>query len=346
MPSVIGPILTVGVALGAAAVVVANPVIAPRADLRIPAVNLSTNSTGNDALAMLDEDFLAAIAPTPTASSTHPFAILKDLVNGIVADAAYLGETAIVQAFVTGATVIADPELTATWQPYIPAGSSQWPQGGSVLPAPSAPDWGAIDVALDPEALAAAFAAGAVLASEQWELFDTLRGVVEDKLKRVLDTALDTAAAVWSLVPHPTIADTILSVIGRNLAAIPAALESAAAAIFGRDNLPTPTIPKLAGPPVASATAATPEETKPRRQRSVLLLETPVLLPLPAASDLEPAQRDEPTSDAPTRLSVSRDSDAGIPTPSGPSRLGRDSGAERAAGTSRTERARAHRTGG
>jgi hypothetical protein len=100
VPSVIGPILTVGVALGAAAVVVANPVIAPRADLRIPAVNLSTNSTGNDALAMLDEDFLAAIAPTPTASSTHPFAILKDLVNGIVADAAYLGETAIVQAAV------------------------------------------------------------------------------------------------------------------------------------------------------------------------------------------------------------------------------------------------------
>lgn len=92
MPGLLGPILTTGVVLATAAVVVANPVNAPRADVQIPAVGLSSGS--GDAVDMLDEDFLRAIAPEP--ASTGPVAVLNELVAALVASAAYLGRNAVV----------------------------------------------------------------------------------------------------------------------------------------------------------------------------------------------------------------------------------------------------------
>ena len=53
MRGVVGPVLTTGVALAAAVVVVANPVIPPRSDVQIPSVQLSAGT--GDALGMLDE---------------------------------------------------------------------------------------------------------------------------------------------------------------------------------------------------------------------------------------------------------------------------------------------------
>jgi hypothetical protein len=108
-----GPILTTGVALATAVVVVANPVNAPRADIQIPAVALSSGS--GHAIDMLDENFLAAIAPEP-APSTSPFAVLKDLVTALVASAAYLGRTAVVNPVVGDAAT--NPELTSASFPY------------------------------------------------------------------------------------------------------------------------------------------------------------------------------------------------------------------------------------
>ena len=61
MLGVVGPVLTTGVALAAAVVVVANPVIPPRSGVQIPSVQLSAGT--GDALCMLDEEFLNAIAP-------------------------------------------------------------------------------------------------------------------------------------------------------------------------------------------------------------------------------------------------------------------------------------------
>lgn len=106
-----GPLLTTGVALAAAGVVVANPVIAPRGDVRIPAVQLSSGS--GDAASMLDDGFLDAIAPA-SSESTGPLSVLKDLFSSLAADATHIGKNAIVSAFIAGMAVVSDPELTAT----------------------------------------------------------------------------------------------------------------------------------------------------------------------------------------------------------------------------------------
>ena len=85
--------------------------------MQIPAIQLSAGS--GDALGMLDEDFLNAIAPAPP-ESNNPFVIIKDLITSLAADATYLGTNAIVDAFVAGATVVTQPELTALAVPYVP----------------------------------------------------------------------------------------------------------------------------------------------------------------------------------------------------------------------------------
>ena len=115
MRRVLGPILTTGVALVTAGVVVANPIVAPRADVQIPAVQLSS---GNDDVGgMLDPAFLDAIAPGPTGSD-NPFSVLKQLISSFASDATSLGTNAIVDAFVAGVAAVSQPELTAASIPY------------------------------------------------------------------------------------------------------------------------------------------------------------------------------------------------------------------------------------
>ena len=109
--------MTTAVALAVAAVVVANPVRAPRADIRIPAMALSAGS--GDSLGMLDEDFLKAIAPPPR-ESTDPVGIFRDLIRSLAADVTYLGKNVILQAFLAGATAATLPELTAVSHLYLP----------------------------------------------------------------------------------------------------------------------------------------------------------------------------------------------------------------------------------
>ncbi len=210
----IGPLLTTGVALSVAAVVVANPVVAPRADLEIPAVKLS--GTG-DALDMLNNDFLSRIAPAPAESPSNPFAVLKDLVTSLAADATYLTKNAIVSAFFAGASAVTNPELTAASIPYVPHIP---PAGGPVvlptpvlppavpgpmttdqllavaaLPAELVPAAAAVVVTLmdgvrgltDGTAVTAAFAVGALLVKEGGQVADAVRGLVGTGVQVVAD---------------------------------------------------------------------------------------------------------------------------------------------------------------
>ena len=116
MRRVIGPILTTGVSLVTAGVVVANPIVAPRADVAIPAVQLSAGNA--ETIGMLDQAFLDAIAPGP-AGSSNPFSVLKDLISGLAADASSMGKDVIVDAFVAGVAAVSPPELTAASSPYL-----------------------------------------------------------------------------------------------------------------------------------------------------------------------------------------------------------------------------------
>lgn len=250
MRGAFGPILTTGVALTAAAVVVANPVVPPRSDVQIPAIQLSAGS--GDALGMLDEDFLNAIAPAPP-QSTNPFVIIKDLITSLAADATYLGTNAIVDAFVAGATAVTQPELTALSVPYIPKPPS-YPvfAGTEPMPVPDSP-WStsleslvSSELVLPPgdvtdltpvvadvvhavvtdvsyvgnQLVTAAFAAGAVLAAEPFLIVDTLRALVSGDVREALETAVQ--AVVAPLGPPRMILDAIRTVVERRLPALPA----------------------------------------------------------------------------------------------------------------------------
>lgn len=115
MRRAIGPIVTTGVAMVAAGVVVANPILAPRGDVQIPAVALSAGTADN----MLDKSFLDAIAPAPPESNS-PFSVLKQLVSALAADATYLGKNAIVDAFVAGVGAVTGPDLSPAPDTYLP----------------------------------------------------------------------------------------------------------------------------------------------------------------------------------------------------------------------------------
>lgn len=98
----------------AAGVVVANPILVPRADVQIPAVSLSAGTADS----MLDKSFLDAIAPAAP-ESNGPFSVLKQLVSALAADATYLGKNAIVDAFVAGVGAVSGPDLGTGNNTYV-----------------------------------------------------------------------------------------------------------------------------------------------------------------------------------------------------------------------------------
>lgn len=231
MRRIVGPIVTTGVALVASGVVVANPLIASHADIRIPAVQLSGTS---DATGMLDQSFLDAIAPAAP-ESTNPFSVLKQLVSSLAGDATAAGRNAVVRAFVAGITASA-PELTATSIPYVAVPAADLSAlAGFVVPggldpavvfgpvtAPSAnlPDpvpfiaesvAPAVDQfvtslsvgagAIGGDLVAAAFAVGTVVANEPKMIVDTLVALVQGDFSGALEKAV---AAITAPLGPPT----------------------------------------------------------------------------------------------------------------------------------------------
>lgn len=253
MRGAFGPVLTTGVALAAAAVVVANPVMPSRADVQIPAVQLSAGAS--DALGMLDEEFLKAIAPAPPVSN-NPFVIIRDLISSLAADATYLGTNAIVEAFVAGATAVTQPELTASSSPYILGDprvlEEQAPADPFWVPFSAFGDAMMTQVELPPPLLVqtvgtndfapvmaqvvtavitdvnyvgnqivtAAFAAGAMLAAEPGLIIDTLRALIDGDVRRALENAVKVVVA--PLGPPRIILDAIRTVIQNRLPPLPA----------------------------------------------------------------------------------------------------------------------------
>ncbi len=286
MPWAFGPILTAGVALGAAAVVVSNPVVVPRADVQISARELSATLTDDGhreaAIAMLDEDFIRAVGPEP-AASTNPLAVLTDLVRVIVADAAYLGKNAILHAFTTGARVIADPALTSTSYPYVPVE----PPGAAIDPAamdpaalpwptPTAPvadpgDLGPVvaqalteilaDVshAGDVRAIAAAFAAGAALATEYFPVMGAVVGSVGDGIGLIIDGTV----SVIAVLPRTG------AVIGDGIRTVIAQLPLIAPPpIVPPSIVPPSIVPPSITPPVSGAVTEEPTQSSGENTRA------------------------------------------------------------------------------
>jgi len=243
MRRIIGPIMTTGVALVTAGVVVANPITAPHADVQVPAVRLSsgTDETGG----MLDKAFLDAIGPSPS-ESDNPFAVLKLLVTSLAADATSLGKNVIVDAFFAGVAAVSQPELTAASFPYVapladlPALIGPIAPGWNIsalVPNPSAPaiptTTSAVTDAFVPVAqeivsslvadvgyvgnglLSAAFAAGALVATEPALVVDTVNALLDGNFDAALAKAVNAVTA--PLGPPTILFEALRNVVENHL---------------------------------------------------------------------------------------------------------------------------------
>ena len=287
MRRVLGPVLTTGVALVVAGVVVANPIIAPRADVQIPAVKLSA---GNDeAGGMLDPAFLNAIAPGPS-ESDNPFEVLKQLITSFAFDATSLGKNAIVDAFVAGIAAVSEPELTATSIPYFGPPIYLPPLTESLIPDfdlsaldPALPnlsvalsDLTPLDAAsIAPEVqdfvstlvadasyvggglVAAAFAVGAVVAAEPRLIAKTLESLVRGDFDGALKNAVEVVTA--PLGPPVMVLDTLLTLVESRLGQLPG--------IRGGSAVPGPATGSVEVDPSVTETAAATKPTPGRDNR-------------------------------------------------------------------------------
>jgi hypothetical protein len=271
-------------------VVVANPIVAPRADVAIPAVQLSAGNA--ETIGMLDQAFLDAIAPGPGGSS-NPFSVLKDLISGLAADATSLGKDAIVDAFVAGVAAVSPPELTAASSPYLSFAGAPVPgfpaitdphDLSALVPAISdvavtvsdSREFVANDVvpvvrelvaslAADVEyvgtgLIEAAFAVGALVADEPILIARTLTALVNGDFEGALINAVK--AVVAPLGPPAMVYNTLRTVVVKYLSAPrnPAAPASAPAPEPGTRPAPLPTAP---GPGESGPSESGPSESGP-----------------------------------------------------------------------------------
>jgi hypothetical protein len=289
------------VSLVTAGVVVANPIVAPRADIAIPAVQLSAGNSEN--IGMLDQAFLDAIAPGPTGSS-NPFSVLKQLITGLASDATSLGKNAIVDAFVAGVAAVSPPELTASSYPYIappvlapsvgfplglPARSDSDATGlviATLVPAVditdvlTGPNSVVVDVvspvirdfvtniAVDVEyvgngLVAAAFAAGALVAYEPILIARTLTALVNGDFEGALANAVK--AVVAPLGPPAMIYDTLRNVIVKSLTPLPRVTPPAAPAA---QPVPAPPVSGPRDSVTDTGDASSPTARDERRHRN------------------------------------------------------------------------------
>ena len=291
MRRVIGPILTTGVSLVTAGVVVANPIVAPRADVAIPAVQLSAGNA--ETIGMLDQAFLDAIAPGP-AGSSNPFSVLKDLISGLAADASSMGKDVIVDAFVAGVAAVSPPELTAASSPYASFAATQLPDFSAItdphdlsalvpsmsevaVAAADSSEFVANDVApvvrefvtslaadveyVSTGLIEAAFAVGALVAHEPILIARTLTALVSGDFEGALANAVK--AVVAPLGPPAMVYNTLQTVVLKYLSPAPrnlAAQAPASAPEPGARPAPLPTAP---GPGQSGPSESGPSESGP-----------------------------------------------------------------------------------
>jgi hypothetical protein len=206
-------------------------------------------SAGNDETGgMLDQAFLDAIAPLPS-ESDNPFSVLKQLITSLAVDATSVGKNAIVDAFVAGVAAVSQPELTAAAVPYIgppfdlpvlteppvtgwdlsalasavPKASTTISQTTSAVTDAVTPVIQDLVTSLVADAgyvggglVAAAFAAGTLVASEPRLIANTLVAIVRGDLNGALENAVKAVAA--PLAPPSIILGAVQSIIESHLA--------------------------------------------------------------------------------------------------------------------------------
>jgi hypothetical protein len=173
--------------------------------------------------------------------------VLKLLVTSLAADATSLGKNVIVDAFVAGVTAVSQPELTAASFPYVappadlPALIGPIAPGwdiSALVPSPSAPaiatTTAAVTDAVVPAAqeivsslvadvgyvgdglLSAAYAAGALVASEPKLIVDTVNALLRGNFDAALAKAVNAVTA--PLGPPAILFEALRNVVENHLA--------------------------------------------------------------------------------------------------------------------------------
>jgi hypothetical protein len=215
MRTAIRPLVTIGVALVGAAVIVANPVTLPSADIAIRAQQ-SPAEVRRD-LYLVDPAFLEALtkeSPQPT----DPMEPLQRLVAALTDDGAPVSSEAIALAYAAGVAVVSPPARTGSSVPNLPAGAG-----------PSSPMVDQTRVFqqtlkdlvegvnhVGADVVAAAFAAGAVEAAMPTLIADPVTSAEVGDLAATLYNAV--SAVVAPLGPPALALDAIRTVIENRMA--------------------------------------------------------------------------------------------------------------------------------
>ncbi len=230
MRTAIRPLVTAGVALAGAAVIVANPVMLPSADIAVRAQQ-STAEVRRD-LYLVDPAFLEALVedgPEPT----EPMEALPRLVAALTGDGAPVSREAIARAYAAGAAVVSGPTPTGSSVPNLPAGAG--PSNPMVDPArifqQTLQDLVEGVRHAGADVVAAAFVAGAVTAAMPTLTADPLTSAEAGDLAATLYNAV--SAVVAPLGPPALALDAIRTVIENRMVEVAGAAPPAAAAPDG-----------------------------------------------------------------------------------------------------------------
>lgn len=243
MRRAIGPIVTTGVVLVGAAVVVANPLVTKPHDVTVPAVHLSAGAGTGAPQGMFDKALVDAIA-VDTGDSTSPVSVLKQLFASLAADASLFGGKAVSEVLPHGQAATPPPSqapsaspvdvntLAALMQPALPAPASPAGQIGPELQQ-------ALTVVtadasyVGRQVVVAAIAAAGLTVTEPVLITEVVialaKGDVTGAVKKVID------AAEAPLRPTSIILDAVRTVAGQH----GVDLAASTAAVAGTRHAPT-----------------------------------------------------------------------------------------------------------
>ena len=217
MRALIRPIVTTGVGLVSAAVIVANPVMLPAADVAIRAQQ-SPAEVRRD-LYLVDPAFLEALAED-SPQQTEPMEPLPRLVDALTGEGASISREAIARAYAAGVAVLSGPTSTGWSVPNLPAGAG--PSNPMVDPTRlfqhTLQDLVEGVTHVDADVVAAAFAAGAVDAAMPTLIADPLTSAETSDLAAALYSAV--SAVVAPLGPPAVALDAIRTIIETRMAEV------------------------------------------------------------------------------------------------------------------------------
>jgi hypothetical protein len=242
----LGPIVTTGIALVGAAVVVANPLVTAPHDVSVPSVRLSAGDGA--ANGMVDKALLDAIA-VDSGDSTGTVGVLKQMFAALVADASLFGGKAVSEVFPRDPAVTPPTPRTAAPAPDAPVVPASPVDTLAALMQPTLPTQASTAVQMGPElqqvltvvtadtgyvgrqVVAAAIAAAGLTITEPALISQVVTALATGDVNGAVNKAIEAAQA--PLRPTSIILDAVRTVADQRGADLQSGTAALTAAIAG-----------------------------------------------------------------------------------------------------------------